>query len=209
MTPRESTKSRIVGLYGIADAGAAEDPVRLGAELLAGGCRLVQLRAKSWDDASVLRAGRELRRRCTEVGATFILNDRPDLAVAVNADGVHIGQTDGSLEDARSLLGPDRILGRSTHGLHQLEQALVGADYVAFGPVFDTPNLSRDKPIRSLEQLAQIAALLDGRAPLVAIGGIHERRLEQVIGAGADSWAVIGAIAGAEDRVAATSALLA
>lgn len=198
---------RIAGLYGIADADASDgDPERLAAALLAGGCRVIQLRAKHWSADATLAAARAIGERCRAVGACFIVNDDPALAVAADADGCHLGQTDGDPAAARRLLG-DRILGRSTHEPEHIAAALVVADYLAFGPVFDTPNLSRPKPVRGLERLRAARALVPPAVPLVAIGGITAENLASVRAAGADSWAVINAIARAPDRVAATRAL--
>jgi thiamine-phosphate diphosphorylase len=149
---------------------------------------------------------RRILGRCRAAGATFILNDHPGLAALVDADGVHIGQLDGSVADARGLIGPDRILGVSTHSADQLTEAARHADYVAFGPVFATDNISRPKQVWGLQALASLPPL---DVPLVAIGGITRARLPDVVAAGVDAWAVIGAIANATDPVAATAELLA
>ena len=181
MSARSQTRQRISGLYGLADAAASGgDPVRLGVQLLAGGCRLIQLRCKDWPEAEVERAALELARRCRQVGATFLINDDAALAAAVDADGVHLGQLDSQAAIARRLIGPDRILGRSTHGLDQVRDAMAHADYIAFGPVYDTENLSRPKATRGLELLALTSGLLKGAMPLVAIGGITPARLSAV-----------------------------
>ncbi len=206
MSAREETRSRIRGLYGIADAEASGgDPVRLGYDLLAGGCRLIQLRCKAWSPDDTLRAARALVETCRQVDATFIVNDHPEIAAAADADGVHLGQDDGATGDARAILGPDRILGRSTNDLDQLRLAAAEVDYVAFGPVFDSPRLADHKSVQGLGQLAAARAIAVG--PLVAIGGIDAERLPLVKACGADAWAVIGAIAGAADRIAATRQL--
>src|SRR5690349_942569 len=114
MTTRDA-RHLIVGLYGLADAAAGDgDPVGLGADLLAGGCRLVQLRCKDWPADDVLAAARDLGARCRAVGATFLVNDDPRIAAASAADGVHLGQLDGPVADARAILGPQAIIGRST-----------------------------------------------------------------------------------------------
>lgn len=203
-----STPSKIVGLYGLADAAAGDgDPVGLGADLLAGGCRLVQLRCKAWAADDVVLAARDLGARCRAVGATFLVNDDPQIAAASAADGVHLGQLDGPVDAARKILGPHAIIGRSTGDPEALRIALAEADYVAFGPVFPTTNLSRPKEVRGLEGFAAIRRLVPPEVPLVAIGGITAERLPAVRAAGASAWAVIGAIAGAADRVAATRAL--
>ena len=208
-SPRQSVHRRIRGLYVLADADAtaaawgAPDPVRLGAMALAGGCRLVQLRAKGWSVDDVTLAARDLARRCRAVGATFLVNDHPEVAAAVDASGCHLGQGDVDATHARTVLGPHRILGRSTHDPAQL--AAADADYVAFGPVFPTENAGRDKGVRGLEALARVRGLTE--RPLVAIGGLDPARIDQVRAAGADSWAIIGHVAFAEDPVAAVRAL--
>lgn len=209
MTTRPDVSRRIAGLYGIADAAASGgDPVGLGAALLDGGCRLVQLRCKDWAPDEVVRAARALAVRCRAVGATFIVNDDPAVAVASGADGVHLGQTDGLVADARAILGADAIIGRSTGDPDAVRLALVDADYLAFGPVFATPNLSRPKEVRGVERLAAVRALVPIEVPLVAIGGITAERLPAVRAAGASAWAVIGAVADATDRARAVRALL-
>lgn len=206
MSAREETRGRIRGLYGIADAAASGgDPVRLGYDLLAGGCRLVQLRCKGWKPDDTLRAARALVETCRQVDATLIVNDHPEIAAAADADGVHLGQDDGATGDARAVIGPDRILGRSTNDLEQLRLAAVEVDYVAFGPVFESPGLTGNKTVQGLGQLG--AARTVAVIPLVAIGGIDAERLPLVKACGADAWAVIGAIAAAADRIAATRQL--
>lgn len=204
---RTGLRRRIRGLYGMADAGAG-DPVALGAALLEGGARVVQLRCKGWSDDDVLRAARELLDRCRAHGALLIVNDAAEIAVAAGAHGVHVGQTDGPAAPIRRVLGPDRLLGRSTNDLDQVPLAVAEADYVAFGPVFPTDHLSRPKAVQGLEALRAARERVPAGVPLVAIGGITADRLDAVRAAGADAWAVIGAIAGAADPVAATRALL-
>lgn len=210
MTPRDEVVQRIRGLYGLADAAASGgDPVRLGAALLEGGCRLIQLRCKGWAIDEVRTAALALGARCRAVGATFVINDLPQLVLETHADGVHVGQTDGATDPIRALIGPGRILGRSTNDLSALAGATAHADYVAFGPMFPTPNLSRPKEVQGPELLRRARVLVPAGVPLVAIGGITAERLPGIRSAGADAWAVIGAIAGSDDPVAATQALLA
>jgi thiamine-phosphate pyrophosphorylase len=205
MNARAETRSRIRGLYGIADAEAAGgDPVRLGHDLLAGGCRLLQLRCKGWSPDDTLRAARALVETCRQVDATLIVNDHPEIAAAADADGVHLGQDDGATGDARAIIGPDRILGRSTNDLEQLRIAAPEVDYVAFGPVFESARMGQ-KSVQGLGQLGAARTIAVG--PLVAIGGIDVERLPLVKACGVDAWAVIGAIAAAQDRIAATRQL--
>ncbi len=198
---------RIRGLYGIADADASGgDPIRAGAAMLAGGCRLIQLRCKSWSSDEVIRVGTELRRLTRDVGSLLIANDDAEVALAIDADGLHLGQTDGPTADARRRLG-DRLLGRSTNTPEQLRAALAeDADYLAFGPMYPTGNLSRPKALQGPALLAALRAEVD--RPLVAIGGITVARLPEIRGTGADAWAVIGAICAADDPGAATRALV-
>jgi thiamine-phosphate pyrophosphorylase len=209
VTARTEVKRRIRGLYGIADAEAGGgDPVRMAAWLLEGGCRLVQLRCKGWGTDDILVAGRQLRTLCDEERATFIVNDWPEIAAAVDADGVHLGQLDVEPETARRILGADRIIGRSTNDPDQVRDALKGGDYLAFGPVYSTPHLSRPKTVRGVAALATARAIIPAEVPLVAIGGITAERATAVRRAGADAWAVIGAVASAADPVGAVRALV-
>jgi thiamine-phosphate diphosphorylase len=197
---------RVHGLYGIADSAAShDDPVRLAAHLLTAGCSVVQLRCKGWSNAETLRAAVEVRALCVHHHALFIVNDHPQVAVEADAHGVHLGQTDADTEEVRSMVGPNRLIGRSTNALAQISATSARADYLAFGPIFSTPHLSRPKNVVGIAQLRAARHLTS--LPLVAIGGITARNLRQVIEAGADAWAVIGAIALADDPVRAARAL--
>ncbi|MEB3317243.1 MAG: thiamine phosphate synthase [Cyanobacteriota bacterium] len=175
---------------------------------LAGGVRLVQYRPKDQPstDLARLTEARALRRLCQRHGALFLLNDRLDLALAADADGVHLGQTDLPLAEARRLLGPERLIGRSTHSLEHLRQAVSeGCDYVGVGPVHATPS----KPGRDSVGLAYVAAAAEhSPLPWFAIGGINATNLAAVQQAGARRVAVIRAITEAEDPRAATQSLL-
>ncbi len=202
-----NARLRIRGLYGIANAGSGRlDPVAQGLALLEGGCRLVQLRCKGWAVDDIEAAARELGPACRRAGATFIVNDHPEIAARVDADGVHVGQTDAEAMDARAAIGPDRLLGRSTNHPGEVARALEHADYLAFGPMYDTPHLSRPKSVQGPALLAEVRAQVPPEVPLVAIGGLTRERLPAIRSAGADAWAVIGAIALADDPVAETRA---
>ena len=137
-------------------------------------------------------------------GALLLLNDRAHLVEAASADGVHVGQGDADSLTVRTLIGPQRILGRSTHNVVQIQQALPHADYVAFGPIFETLNLSSPKPSQGLNRLRTAVHAVAGRVPLVAIGGITASNIAEVRAGGANAWAVIGAIANAADPVEQT-----
>ena len=177
------------------------------AAALAGGVRLVQYRAKEGDDRSRLEEARALRRLCARHGALFLVNDRIDLALAVDADGVHLGQDDLPPALARRLLGPDRLIGRSTHRIEQLHQAVAdGCDYVGVGPVNATPTKPDRTPV-GLDYVRQAAA--EARIPWFAIGGIEASNLAPVLKAGASRVAVVRAITDAADPAAAAAALLA
>lgn len=174
---------------------------------LQAGVRLVQYRAKEADDRSRLAEAQALRALCRRHGALFLVNDRIDLALAVDADGVHLGQDDLPPALARRLLGPEKLIGRSTHALEQLQQAeRDGCDYVGVGPVNATPTKPGRTPV-GLEYVRQAAA--EARIPWFAIGGIEASSLAPVLEAGASRVAVVRAITDADDPAAATTELLA
>jgi thiamine-phosphate pyrophosphorylase len=167
----------------------------------AGGCRLVQLREKEWPSGRLLPLAARLRERTRRAGITFVINDRVDLALAVQADGVHLGQDDLPPGVARPLLRPGMILGVSTHNVEQARAAqAAGADYVAVGSMFPTPT----KPDFQLVGPALIRKLrAEIRVPLVGIGGVTLANVQEVIRAGADGVAVISAVCAAPDPMAA------
>ena len=173
---------------------------------LAGGCRMVQLREKAWESGRLLPLARRLREIAARAGATFIVNDRVDLALALGADGVHLGQDDLPAAVARPLLRPGMILGVSTHSLEQARRARAdGADYVAVGSMFPTATKAGFELVGP-ELLARIRPEVP--QPLIGIGGITAENLEGVIRAGADGVAVISAVCAAADPRAATARLL-
>lgn len=196
-------------LYVILDRAAARGrslEVILDATI-SGGCRMVQLREKEWPSGRLLPVAQRLRVRCREAGVTFIVNDRVDLALAVDADGVHLGQDDLPATLARPLLRQGMILGVSTHGVEQARAAATaGADYVAVGSMFPTAT----KPDFQLVGPALVRAIRDEvRVPLIGIGGITAENVGEVIRAGADGVAVIAAVCGAADPLDATRRFLA
>lgn len=182
-------------------------------DALAGGdVAAVQLRMKGATDADVVRAGAMLKPIVQSAGAAFIVNDRPDLAAKLDADGVHVGQGDASYAEARKMLGPDRIVGVTAHNSRHLamEAAEAGADYVAFGAFFPTdtkPPAHWAEP-EILEIWSEIAA-----TPCVAIGGIKVENATPLVRAGADFLAVSGGVwgrpEGARAAVTAFNALFA
>ncbi|MEX1357443.1 MAG: thiamine phosphate synthase, partial [Gaiellaceae bacterium] len=172
---------------------------------LAGGVDVVQLRLKEAADEEIVAASRVFREACDRHGALFVLNDRPDLVEACGADGVHVGQEDVSPAGARAVVGPERIVGLSTHSQEQLAAAMgQPIDYVAVGPVFATPT-KPGRPAVGLELVRTAAAT--ARLPWFAIGGIDVENAATVVAAGAERLAVVRAIRDAEDPAAAARAL--
>jgi len=195
-------------LYAILDRAASRgrDLREILDAVIAGGCPTVQLREKEWSTRQLLPLAQELRDRARQAGVTFIVNDRLDLALAVDADGLHVGQGDLPAPIARRLLRPGMILGVSSHSVAEARQAQAdGADYVAVGSIYPTgskPEFQLVGPglLRQVRPLIQV--------PLVAIGGITPDNVAEVIRAGADGAAVISAVCAAPDPTQATRELL-
>ena len=179
-------------LYAIMDAACFENKSTFLAyteELMAGGVTLLQYRNKSDNASAMLEQARELKRQAGP-RVKLIMNDRADLCIAAEFDGVHLGQDDLSPEGARRVIGDKLWLGVSTHNPDQLKAAdATSADYVAIGPVFPTTGKRNPDPVISLEGVRKARILT--RKPLVAIGGITRANCRSVIEAGADSVAVI------------------
>ena len=195
-------------LYVVLDRGAAgdRDLAPLLDAVLAGGCRVVQLREKIVPLSDLYPVALALRRRCREAGCLFIVNDRVDLALAVEADGVHVGQDDLPAREARRLLRPGMILGVSTHDESQARRARDdGADYVAVGSMFPTGSKTGFRLVGP-DLLRRVRPEIP--VPLVAIGGITVDNVAEVIRAGADAVAVISAVCAASDPAAATRRFL-
>ena len=195
-------------LYVILDRGAAGDRnlAPLLEAVLEGGCRVVQLREKTMPLGDLYPVARALRKRCREAGCLFIVNDRVDLALAVEADGVHVGQDDLPAREARRLLSPGMILGVSTHDENQARRARDdGADYVAVGSMFPTGSKAGFRLVGP-DLVRRVRPEI--RVPLVAIGGVTTDNVAEVIRAGADAVAVISAVCAAPDPAAAARAFL-
>jgi thiamine-phosphate diphosphorylase len=198
-----------LSLYVVLDRTAARgrDLVTLLALALAGGSRMIQLREKEWPSGRLLPLAERLRAACAAAGATFIVNDRVDLALAVGADGVHLGQDDLPARAARPLLRPGMILGISTHSVEQARAAQAdGADYVAVGSMFATTSKA-DFQLVGPDLMRKLRGEI--RVPLVGIGGITPDNVAEVIRAGADGVAVISAVCAATDPQAAAARFLA
>ncbi|MCU0670709.1 MAG: thiamine phosphate synthase [Myxococcota bacterium] len=202
--------ARVRGLYCLADDDPRwrADPVEQARAALAGGARVVQLRAKHATDRAVLAWGEAIAPLARAHGALFFVNDRFDLALACGADGVHLGQ--GDLPPARvpEAVRARLLIGRSTHTPAQARDARdEPVDYVAFGPLFGTTSKQSGYGPRGVAALAEVVAISAPR-PVVAIGGIDAARAGDVVRAGAAAVCVISAIAGAADPVAAARALV-
>jgi len=186
-------------LYAILDpeqikARAIEDVLQ---ELLRAGVKMLQLRAKSLTANEFLQLANLVRRESATHDCRLIVNDRVDIAMVCNADGVHLGQDDLPLHAGRKLLG-NKIIGISTHDIEQAQEAeRNGADYIGFGPMFGTQTKDTGYSARGTEMLKQVRAAV--KIPIVAIGGVNEQNVCQVWQAGADSAAIISDILGAAD----------
>jgi thiamine-phosphate pyrophosphorylase len=172
---------------------------------LAGGADMIQLRDKTGSLRDLLPQAHAIRALCQRHGALFIVNDRVDLALAVDADGAHVGQEDLPPAAARRLLGPKRLLGVSTHDVAQARAAVdLGADYIGFGPMFVTGTKDTGYTPRGPAGLREVRAAVT--LPILAIGGITLDNVAAVMTAGATAPAVISAVVGAPDIAAAAAA---
>ena len=191
-------------LYGIVDLGYVrpEEVESTTAALLRGGIRILQLRAKGIDPATVEQLARRMQPLCREAGAIFVLNDYPDMAARIGADAVHVGQDAGPLAAVRDIVGPQMLIGRSTHSPEQALAAVAeGADYIGFGPLFPTGT----KPGRPSIGLQDIAAVQEklGDFPMFCIGGINGTTLPSVLQAGARRVVIVSWLLQQPDPAAA------
>lgn len=190
------------GLYLITDSLIAQRsaPTLLDAveKALEGGVRFVQLREKELSGRELLRLARALRELTSSFGARLMVNDRVDVAILSDADGVHLGQKSVSPTDARILLGAEKLIGVSTHSYEEaLEAHGEGADFITLGPVFHTPSKAAWGDPVGVGLLQKVAAALS--IPVYAIGGVTEERLDAVLASGASGAAVISAVLGSDD----------
>ena len=171
-------------------------------QLIGGGATLIQLREKRASPHEFFQDAREALSIAHSADVRLIINDRVDIALAIGADGVHLGQTDMPVEAARRLLGEHAIIGVSTHRLDQVREAVRWPiDYLAFGPIYSTATKENPDPIVGLRELAQIKNVA-GALPLVAIGGITADTIREVLRSGADSVAVISAVLNGPNPIA-------
>ncbi len=186
-------------LYAIIDAVWLTTSELVFAEMLAeSGVELIQYRNKQISARNLFQISREIAARLRSRGVRFIVNDRPDIAAMVDAGGVHVGQEDLPVEQARKICGLGRWVGTSTHTLEQVREAdATSADYVAVGPIFSTTTKQDHEPLVGTEFIGRARQLT--RKPLVAIGGITLERAQELFAAGADSIAVAKDLLTAED----------
>lgn len=183
--------------YAIVDPIASHAPVDLARILLSAGARILQLRLKRASGRDFLSAARTIAELCREHRALFIVNDRADIAMLAGADGVHLGQDDLPIGAARSIVGSRMIVGISTHSVEQAVAAeRAGADYIGFGPMY-AGGAKETRVGQGLDNLRAVRAAV--KLPIVAIGGITERTVAEVLDAGADAVAIITDVVGAED----------
>lgn len=181
-------------LYVILDAAlTGSSVIECAQELASAGVQLLQYRNKGAAARELLDASRELVAGLGPGRVSVVVNDRPDIAVLAGAAGVHVGQDDLTVEQARAIVGPGRWVGISTHNLEQFQRAAAtSADYIAVGPIFATSSKANPDPIVGPEFIRRVRPLT--RKPIVAIGGITLERVHEVLSAGADSLAVISDI---------------
>ena len=205
-----SRRPALHGLYLILDSQAsrARPLVEVLKEAASAGARIFQFRDKTSSPLEMYRQATHLREVAAGLGVLFLVNDRCDIALAVDADGVHLGQEDLPLNLARSLLGPGKLIGISAHRADQVTEATRGgADYIGFGPIFQTTSKPDHEPVVGLTGLREIRALTP--LPVFAIGGVSTGSVEQAVAAGADGVAVISAIMDTADIAGTVRAFMA
>jgi thiamine-phosphate diphosphorylase len=193
-------------LYYVCDAlPHGQDPEAMPNAAMSGGAGMVELRDREQPRAVIERSGRTYRRLANTYSALFIVNDDPYLALELSADGVHVGQDDVDPAEARRIMGPDAIIGLSTHSREQIEAAAgEPVDYLSVGPIWETPT-KEGRPATGLELIETAAEV--ARLPWFAIGGIDRGNVDEVVDAGAERLCVVRAIRDAVDPRAAAAAL--
>ena len=205
---RNILTSRLRGLYVILDPQflQGKDMVDTAISVLTGGAKILQIRDKLGDKGDILESAKRIRDICENYDSLLIINDHVDLAVASNAHGVHLGQHDLPIEEARNILLPWQLIGTSNATVNEAAGSISrGADYIAVGAIFPTTTKGNTRPagLDTLTRVKELASVDDGfissSVPVVAIGGINESNVSQVIDAGADAVCVISAVIGAPD----------
>ena len=206
---RAQQASRVRGLYVIIDpqVTGGREPMDIARAAINGGARMLQLRDKLRDKGESLLLATALQQLCQDNDALLIVNDHVDLAVAVGSAGVHVGQTDLPVAQARRVLAPHQVLGRSNREIDQLIQSQeMGADHVAFGAIYATTSKGVSRNPQGIEPLRRARAA--AKVPLVAIGGINAENVAPVVEAGADAICVTAAVGSAPEPEAAANRLV-
>lgn len=202
----QSKLSKITGLYMVTTEHHGKSHIEVAAAAIEGGASIIQYREKYGSSRMLLKTASMLRELTNEAGVNLIINDRVDIALAVGADGVHLGQDDLSLEAARNIMGDKYIIGVSATNFDEaIDAASGGADYIGLGPIFPTPSKDDAAPPMGLDGLSAVARAV--KIPIIAIGGITADNAGDVIMLGADGIAVISAVAAADDMVGAARLL--
>jgi thiamine-phosphate pyrophosphorylase len=181
-------------LYGILDLGYVDslETGKVAEEMMDGGVDLIQLRAKARPSAEIAQIAAELHCITMDRDVPLIINDHPEIARVVSAEGVHVGQNDPAISEVREIAGPDRMVGKSTHSVDQAIRAFYeGADYIGFGPIFATPT-KPDYPPVGLEEIRKVHEAV--RIPIFCIGGITLDNLPEVIAAGARRVVIVSGL---------------
>ena len=201
---------KVRGLYVIVDPEATRgrDVVEVAEAALRGGASVIQLRDKTRDKGEVLEIARAIKGLCDKHNALFIVNDDADIAYLSEAHGLHVGQTDLPVGEARRVLSPDQIVGRSNNGVEEsLESEGQGADYVAVGAIYATTTMGKSgRTALGPDMIRQVKQAVS--APVVAIGGINAGNIAEVARAGADCICVVSAVTYADDPERAAAELI-
>ncbi|MBE0447073.1 MAG: thiamine phosphate synthase [Actinobacteria bacterium] len=195
-----------MGLYVVTAEFPGKSHIDVATAAIEGGALIIQYREKDTSSRKLLETAGKLRELTSKADVKLIINDRVDIALAIRADGVHLGQDDLTLEAAKNIMGYDYIIGISATNFDEaLAAAKDGADYIGLGPIYPTPSKDDAAPPIGLEGLSAVAEAIN--IPVVAIGGITIDNVEEVVMAGADAIAVISAVAAAEDMAGAARSL--
>ncbi|PKB68923.1 MAG: thiamine-phosphate diphosphorylase [SAR202 cluster bacterium Io17-Chloro-G4] len=207
---RQNQAHRVRGLYVIIDpeVTGGRDPLDIAKAAVNGGAKMLQLRDKLRDKGEILPLAIELQKLCLAADADLIINDHADLAAAVGSAGLHVGQTDLPVDQARRVLAPHQIIGRSNHEMEELTESQgMGSDHLAFGAVYATGTKGVGRPPQGTDRLRHAKELT--QLPLVAIGGINAENVAPVVQAGADAVCVAAAVGLAPEPEAAAARLVA
>ncbi len=186
--------------------GGEEDPLQTAGAALQGGARIIQYRGKAKSGAAQMKEAVELRTLTRRHGAGLLINDRADIALISDADGLHLGQKDLPVSQARRIMGSKKVIGATAHSLEEAQRAEeAGADYIGFGSVFDTHS-KKGATVVGVEVLKEVVRKVD--LPVIGIGGITVRNLQDVLQTGIRGVAVLSVVSGASDPLSVTRQLI-